>query len=202
MERTLYLNDKDHLMVKKDGPSLWIVEKGKAGRRVLVRLIGQVVVTGNVRLEAGMITMLAESGVPVTFVNRGGTGVTTALAMEMHITSLRARVERFRQSRKGRSRMIELLTSWRRTLMARLMVEFLPRIREVIGSKGLREREYMEYLNHLLLGTEDKGIGAVRGILDGLFHELTLKKVMDLGLDPHAGFVNLHGNFAFVKDMR
>ncbi len=54
MGRTLYLNENKGLTVLRDGPSVWIKEDGKAGRRIPARLVGRVVVIGNLRLEAGV----------------------------------------------------------------------------------------------------------------------------------------------------
>ncbi len=202
MERTLYLNDTAGLLVKKDGPSLWIVEKGRAGRRVPLRLIGEVVVRGNVRLDAGAITMLAENGVPVTFIGRGKGSITTALMRDMPPTVFMAKVERLRRSGGGRARVVDMMESMRSNHQRRLLKELFPPRAEVIESRGLRESDYRTWLHTLIPSCAGrKGAEAIKGVLEGLFHECALKKVIDSGLDPHGGFIHLHSDFGFVKDI-
>ena len=58
MERTLYLNEKKGLVVMRDGPSLWIREKDKAGTRIPARLIDMVFIVGNIKMDAGTLMLL------------------------------------------------------------------------------------------------------------------------------------------------
>jgi CRISPR/Cas system-associated endonuclease Cas1 len=85
MGRTLYLNENKGLTVLRDGPSVWIKEDGKAGRRIPARLVGRVVVIGNLRLEAGVITLFTQNDIPVTFINRRGDELAVAMPYNHHL---------------------------------------------------------------------------------------------------------------------
>jgi hypothetical protein len=72
MERTLFLNERAGMRVRRDGPSLWIERAGSAGSRVPVRLVRRVLISGNVTLDAESLTAFARRGVPITLVSRTG----------------------------------------------------------------------------------------------------------------------------------
>ena len=199
--RTLYLNGDRRYTVRRDGPSLWIGEQGRAGRRVPVRLVSRVIVTGRVTMESDVIPFLARSGVPVSFLSSRGDFVTTALPLEQPLTSLQERVQRLYHVRDGVARVRERLSARRQGFMVELLRNFLPHKVAFIGEKGLGENAYLRLVETIIPGDAGDHPRAVRGILDGLFHELVLKEVVDTELDPHVGFVHRHENFAFVKDL-
>ncbi len=202
MERTLYLNEKGGLVVKKDGPSLWITERHSAGRRVPLRRIGQVIIRGNVRLDAGVITALAENGVPVTFMSRNGESIITALAHNISFTVLKAKVERLRRSEKGATKVIDLFSSRKRNIERAFLKERFPDISRAIDERGIREKDYRCHMDRMLSEKAERGaVKAVLKVLDGLFYELALKRIVEAGLDPHAGFIHRDKDFAFVKDI-
>jgi len=72
MGRTLYLNENRGLRVRRDGPSIWIHWVERSGQRVPVRLISRVVIIGNVKLEAGAITLFTKNDIPVIFMSCSG----------------------------------------------------------------------------------------------------------------------------------
>jgi len=200
--RTLYLAAKKGLLVRRDGPSLWIEEKNRAGRRVPVRLIGQAVIKGNVRIETGVITLLVSSGVPLTFIDHRGARVVTALLADAGPAVFTARVERLRGSPVARDMVRELFISTRKALAARLLREFLPAMAATMERKGLRESDYRECLETILSDEDERrAAAAVRPVLDGLFHEHVLRTLMDAGLDPHQGFFSGGGDFGLVRDV-
>ena len=84
MERTLYLNEKKGLEVLRDGPSVWVKEDGVAGRRIPARLIEHVIIMGNVRLDAGVITLFTENNIPITFMNNKGNEVALTIPFNHH----------------------------------------------------------------------------------------------------------------------
>ncbi len=202
MERTLYLNDSKGIYVRLDGPSLWIKEKFRAWRRVPLRLIGEVVIKGNIRMETGVITRLVGSGIPVTFLDTKNDLIATTLELDTTQTILRYRVERLRSSKNGNDRIREWLYARRKMFQIALIKRFCPHLRAIIDRKGIKEDIYKEYVGQLLSRVPDEEmIEVVRCVIKGMFHELVLKKTLTLELNPHQGFLHPHENFGFVKDI-
>jgi len=200
--RTLYLNGERRITVRGDGPSLLIHERQRAGRRVPLRLIGQVIIRGNVTLESNVITLLAAHGVPVSFLTGRGEVTATALPLDADSILIRERVERLSMSAKGTARVMDWLRAGRMNGEYDLVQEFFPSHIRAICRNGLREEDYREIREELLLSIDSKGmIDVVSRVIGGLFHELMLKRICDLGLDPHRGFLCRHQNFAFAKDL-
>ncbi len=200
--RTLYLNGNSRITVRGDGPSLLINELQSADRRVPLRLIGQVIIRGNITIESNVITLLAEHGVPVSFLSSRGEVTATALTLDANSDLIRERVERLSRSDKGADKVNEWLRAGRRNAERTLVKDLMPSKIKVIYRNGLREEDYRDIIKDFLSPIDVKGeIDAVASILDGLFHELMLKSITDLGLDPHRGFLCRYQNFAFVKDL-
>ncbi len=200
--RTMYVNDNNRLFIKVDGPSLWIKEKEKAGRRVPLRFIDQVIIAGNVVIETGVITLLAEHGVPVLFLNKKNGIKATVLESDTTYTILKEKMERLRLSIEGQKRVRQWLNARRRNLQRRLLIELNKGFRWRIKKKGLKEEDYTHYITTLLLKEiKDGSIKPVQNILDGLIHETVLKKVLEAELDPHISFLHACQNFAFIKDL-
>jgi len=201
MDRTVYLNERKGIRVRRDGPSLWIEERGRAGRRVPLRLIGQVVIRGNIRLDSGVITMLAAEGIPVTFLSAGEDPV-VALPADTDRARLRGRVERFRRSRRGVEAVRQLFCARKRTLETGLIRRLLPEAAALVGEKGLRERDYHAIVDFLVDRAGGRAaVRAARPVIRGLFHELVLRMVLDEGFDPHRGFFEGGRDFSLVKDI-
>lgn len=167
-----------------------------------MRLIGEAIIKGNVRIETGVITLLVSSGVPLTFIEHRGARVVTALPADAGPAVFMARVERLRGSPVARDMVRELFISTRKTLAARLLREFLPAMATTMERKGLRESDYRECLETILSDEDERrAAAAVRPVLDGLFHEHVLRILMDAGLDPHQGFFSGGGHFGLVRDI-
>ena len=202
MERTLYLNENNGITVKIDGPSLWIKERHRAGRRVPVRLIGQVIIAGNIKMESGIVTLLSERGVPVVFLSRGRGVTTTALAVNSTYSATRNKVLRLARSEKGQLRVKEWLCSTRHNLRLSLLKKLFPAEAWKINEKGMKDKDIDRLLDSALSHVaEREKIAIITATLEGLFHECMLKRIMDFELDPHTGFIHLHQDFAFVKDL-
>lgn len=202
MQRTLYLNENRNITVRLDGPSLWIKEKEKAGKRVPFRLITQVIITGNIRLETGAIMALAEKGVPVTFISRDGKNRVTALAIEPSENSLRERAVRLWKDDKGRVRVENRLNASRHNTRLKTLKIFMPERSNHFETCGFDNRDYERIFTYLLSeDTDAYAEKAVRRIIEGLFHEAVLTSIMDAGLDPHTGFIHRNMDFGFVKDI-
>ncbi len=203
MGRTIYLNENRNIFVKTDGPSLWIKEKDRAGRRVPVRLINQMIITGNVRIESGVIAMLVERGVPITFLNKKSGMRASVIEDDPTYTVLKEKVERLRMSSGGQTRVKNWLQARRKTFQRRLLVNINKSFGIFIEKRGFKEEYYQQCLKGLLGDMPTiKHIKAVQNVIDALFHELVLKKILDMELDPHISFLHKIQNFAFVKDLR
>lgn len=198
--RTLYLNENRRLVVKRDGPSLWMEDGEKAGRRVPVRLISEVIVRGSVMIDSDALILLVEHGVPVSFINNRV--IATALPRDYTSSYLSEKVERLAYSEDGRAKTLEWLSSRRRNFQAMMIKDLFKEASDFIDRKGFREIDYRKYMECLLardLG-KDK-VAVVSLVLDGLFHELVLRRVLEIGFDPHLGFLHRHLDFGFVKDL-
>lgn len=200
--RGLYLNENRNMTIRRDGPSLWIKEKDKAGSRVPVRLIGQVVISGNVRLETDVITLLAENGIPLTFINRKSDSIATVMNVNETFSSIQGRIRKLLESENGAASVAQLINAVRHNLQMELLSDYFPQDAAWAETIGIRDSDYERIIRSILTSlTETRRVKIVSGMLDGLFHELVLKRVTELDLDPHTGFVQRHGNFAFVKDI-
>lgn len=200
MERTIYLNESENLIVKADGPSLWIKESGKAGRRVPVRLIGKAVIKGNVALESGVITLLVENGVPVCFISSGG-GVSAVLAMKTEYPALREIVQRFSRSEEGKKQVEQWMCSSRKNLQRSVLKKLLPGEASLINSKGMKESHFKTCIARMCSHIDSKAmIAGVDSAIEGIFSVMVTKKIIDIEIDPHPGFIHRYDNFGLVKD--
>jgi CRISPR/Cas system-associated endonuclease Cas1 len=199
--RTLYLDAKKGLVLRLDGPSLWIEERGRAGRRVPARLIGQAVIRGSVRMDAGVITMLAAEGVPISFIGHDGTPAVVTLPAQMPPSVFHERVDRLRGSAGASAMVARLFSSTRKTLATRFIREFVPSMGRNVLARGLREGDYLRAQEKAMqYPGAAEAAGVARPVVSALFHELTLRTVIDVGLDPHRGFLHGGRDFALVKD--
>ena len=87
MDKTLYILEKRGLEVLRDGPSIWIMENGKAGRRIPARLVSHVVIIGNVKMDAGTITLFTDNNVPVTFMSKNRGEIAVTIPHNHHLNS-------------------------------------------------------------------------------------------------------------------
>ncbi|MEK7846983.1 MAG: CRISPR-associated endonuclease Cas1 [Nitrospinota bacterium] len=201
LKKTVYLNEKKDLVVRRDGPSLLIEEENKAGRRIPPGLIGQVIIRGNVRIESGVIMLLAEHGVPVMFLSRkkGITAVT--LTFDSGNEVLRSKVINLANSCSGQERVKILLNSIRQNLKRKLIKDLFPDKAWIIDEKGLKEKECQKYIESAYSYVEKGGTEIIGLTIAGLLKEFILKMVIDTGLDPHVGFIHRYCDFALVKDI-
>jgi CRISPR/Cas system-associated endonuclease Cas1 len=202
MDKTLYLSEKRGLQVRRDGPSVWVTETGKAGRRVPVRLVSRVVIIGNLRVESAIVTLFTEHNVPVTFMNRRGEELAVAIPfnhqLPHHYEEQKAllddeeNVERFRQWTCRERRRLQLET------IERLSSAAAP----IYKSKGFRDRDYDEFIHRyaMMAGTIPERKLA-EGIITGLFREMVVGELLKADLDPHLGVVHRRHNFGLALDI-
>jgi len=199
MEKSLYLTAHSTLQVKRDGPSLWIEQKGQAGSRVPARLIRRVLIKGNVALDAGSLTLFAERGIPVTFLSPEGRPVGTLLGVADGDAQRQARQAAMLADQELRARVIAWLTAWQRgrelLMISRMNSEYGKRWRR----QGYRRIELEGLIRQTCPLSMSRRHG--RQFLTGALFELTLSLLTAQGWDPHLGVRHDQQPFGFNKDL-
>lgn len=189
------------MIVRRDGPSLWIKAKGEAGQRVPARLISRVIITGNVRLDAGAITLFTERGVPVTFLNQGGEILATAAGVDISDWSVAERQKALLSDREGFRRSLDWLHAKRQNLQLRLIKELSPLRAEYFEFAGFREKEYYKCIKEYTAEMDSRGYDAAHKIVHGLFYEFAAAMLLSARLNLHLGIYHRHQDFGLVKDI-
>lgn len=192
--RTLYLSKRQDLTVRTDGPSLWIEEKGKAGRRIPLRLIGRVVVSGNILLESDVLILLAENNIPVSFLTRRGTSMVSTIRVDSGEGVMRERVEKLKVVPWGIPRVKEWLSARRSYFRMETLKRFNPVLHRRFSTEGFREDLYRRWLHRVAPGG-----GVVFRVVRGILYTCILERLQDIGFDPHSGFIHRE-DFGLVKD--
>lgn len=200
MERTLYINESHRLSIKRDGPSLWIEDHLKRGRRVPARLLDQVIIKGGVTMDSAIFELLSEYRVPVTFLNRKGEIVATIVSAHIH-SHLEEEIYRFSRIARNRERVVTWLEAKNINFKTSLLRRLVPESISSIYYYGPRRMAYEEYLCTVLSGFDKEVICTVRAAITSLIHEFVLARVLAAGLSPHTGFIHRWDEFGFVKDI-
>ncbi len=185
MDRTLYLNEYPGLRVSRDGPSLWIEQRGSAGRRVPVRLIRRVLIAGNVALDAESLTAFAERGVPVTLMRRDGEPVAMVIGCAAGLVTRRAQQAAALEDPRQRERLSAWLRAWERGRRLVLVSRLDPVTAARWRREGVRTVEYDRWVMHQarLRSVSPRRRAVFRAVL----HSLILEAIMAAGWDPHLG---------------
>ena len=199
MEKTLYLNENREMRVVRDGPSLWITIGNRAGCRVPARLVSRVVITGNVRLDAGCITLFTENGIPVIFINRRGELLATALGIINPDLRLKERQTCLFANTVYRPRVLNWIKASRKNLQLSL-IRYLGYKKGIFSKKGFRERDFKEVISRYL-PEDDRCVFIVKGMVSGLLYELLTSIVIRADLDPHLGIIHRRYNMGLVRDL-
>jgi CRISPR/Cas system-associated endonuclease Cas1 len=200
MDRTLYLNENKGLRVFRDGPSIWIREDGKAGRRVPARLVGRVVIMGNIKLESGVITLFTDRDVPVTFINCRGDSVAVALPYNEKLPRYYEEQKVFLETEENADR----FKSWLHAKNKEMQLHVIQRLSKKLALKfagdGFRERDYRKIIQQFRTCSEDQW-QVILGIAASLFREMTVGCLIKAGLDPHVGVLHRRYNFSLAFDL-
>jgi len=198
-ERTLYLNEKEGMEVKRDGPSLWVQEQGKAGVRIPIRLVGHVVIMGNVKMDSSSITLFTDHNIPVTFIDKKGHPIAMAIPyspnLQIHYRDQKAmlaheeRIEMYKQ----------WLISERRKVQLQVIKKLSKKTVAQIEIEGLREIDYFRIIKRYLPQEESRW-KPVKSVIVGLINEMILKEIIAMELDPHIGIYNRRRNFGLLLD--
>ena len=187
------------MTVKRDGPSLWIHEPGKAGRRVPARLVSRVVVIGNVRLDTEALTLYTACGVPITFMDHGGRVLGAALAYDIRPEDFRDRQQALADDAEMACRIESWMEAARRKGRLDMVRRLAPNLAREFECLGFREMDYTTIFR-TFCPEEEARVRAVAGAVCGLLHESALEKIIALTLDPHAGILHRHENFGLCRD--
>lgn len=197
MGRTLYLNaTRQNLLVLRDGPSVCIRRRERAPQRVPVRLLGRVVIIGNVRLDAGAITLFAENDIPVVFMNRAAEDVAVAIPYNHSLPTHYRAQKIFLESERNISRFKE----WADTKRMVIQVNMLKRLYRWFGGYVIGEGNYQELLSRKKPRDEWKWT-TVTGIVTNLFRGLIIERLIKADLDPHLGVLHRRHNFGLALDI-
>ncbi|NOZ67655.1 MAG: hypothetical protein GXP46_00060 [Deferribacteres bacterium] len=200
MGRTLYISQTNKPVIERDGPSIWVREEGRAGRRIPARLVDRVVVIGNVRLDSGMITLFADNNTPITFLNTRAEETAVVLPynhrLPDHYREQRALLQSDRTIRHFRR-----WASARRALFQLNFIrKYVPRLAPRLSVEGFGEGNYQEILRRVRKVKERKW-HAVNVIVTALFRNMIMHGLVDSGLDPHPGVIHRRHNFGFALDI-
>ncbi len=200
LNRTLYLNEKKGLVVTRDGPSIWVKEDGKAGWRIPARLIGHVIIMGNVRLDAGTITLFTDNNIPVTFLNKKGNEIALTIPYNHNLNSHyeeqksilvhEERVEKYRQ----------WLISERRKIQLKVVTKLSKKVGAIFRTNGFREMDYSDFIKRYV-SVSEKRWSCVNSIISNYLNEMILRSILLANLDPHIGIYNRRYNFGMALDI-
>jgi CRISPR/Cas system-associated endonuclease Cas1 len=200
MGRTLYLTESGNdICVHRDGPSVWIKTREKAGQRVPGRLLGRVVIMGNVRLDAAAITHWAEMGVPVLFMNSSATETALTIPYNHHLP-VHYRRQKILFETPSRTKHFLEWAIIRREIVCNNVAG---RLLRAIGGEpvsGIGEGNYQQILVRLIPAGQERW-KVVTGVLNNLFRELITEKLIKAGLDPHVGAMNRRRHFGLSIDI-
>ncbi len=189
MDRTLYLTESStELTIRRDGPSIWITGARRAGQRVPARLIGRLVVIGNINVEAAIITLFAEHGVPMVFLGRDGTEWAVVLPCCADLPEHYA-VQRMALVRPGRDQILHQWSQeWRQAVQRSMIKDLYPWLSLSIR-RSCSEQTYEELIEYLR--PEDLGKwNAVRGFALNLSLSVVVERLIASGLDPRVGILH------------
>ncbi|MGB9716526.1 MAG: CRISPR-associated endonuclease Cas1 [Thermodesulfovibrionales bacterium] len=202
MDRTLYLNENKKLRVFRDGPSIWIKEEGKAGRRIPARLVSRVVIIGNIKLESGVITLFTDNDVPITFLNHRGDAVAVAMPYNHHLPRHYDEQKKFLENEENIERFKNWLYSKKKEVQLGVIKRISKRTAEIFSEKGFREKDYKKFIEefkppHLF----DEKFKVVYRTVSNLFREMVIGCIVRADLDPHLGVYYRRHNFGFALDI-
>lgn len=199
MGRTLYLNERPRLVVLRDGPSVLIRQPEQACQRIPARLVGRVVIIGNVRIDAAAITLFTEHGIPVVFMSRSGSEVAVAIPYN-HRLARHYEEQRVFLENEGN---IKRYLSW---MMTRRMAVQTAVLKRLFKDKarafrfGVGDGNYQALISGIKPVDEARW-SVAKGILNSLFRGLVIEHLSAAGLDPHTGVLHRRHNFGLALDI-
>jgi hypothetical protein len=199
MDRTLYLTEKHGVEVRRDGPSLWIRERGKSGYRIPARQVGRVVIMGNVRMDSGVISLFTEENIPVAFLNKQGKELAVCMPYNHHLPRHYEEQKRLFGGEDHARLFRQWLFSVRRSNQLETLKHISGGKAQVYARIGFRDRDYEDIIRSLLFDSASQWVAA-RTAVEGFLHEMIIRALLRADLDPHLGITNKRHNFALALE--
>jgi hypothetical protein len=199
-ERTLYLKEKRGLMVRRDGPSLWIIEKGRAGRRIPARFINIVYIIGNIKMDAGVVGLFAEQNTPVSFMNSKGETIGILMPYNHNPINYYEDQKRILQNEDN----IERFKGWAASIRRESQLFVLKKVAFdkalIFMADGFRENDYEEIVNTYRSSKKEEW-EVVYQVNKNILMEMITRHLIDAHLDPHMGVLQRRQNFGLALDI-
>lgn len=200
MDRTLYFNEAKGVELQRDGPSVWVKEEGKAGRRIPIGLVGRAVIIGNVRLDAGIITLFADNHIPVIFMNKKGEEAAVTIPFNHKLPKHHEEQAIFLKSERN----INAFKTWLFAQRRNQQINTIKRLSRAealrMTSQGFREKDYKLFISRLISYKEGL-YKAASAIINNLLKEMAVESLLKADLDPHIGVFNRRHNFGLALDI-
>jgi CRISPR/Cas system-associated endonuclease Cas1 len=198
MEKTLYLCERQGMRVRRDGPSLWIEQPGRAGSRVPGRLIREAVIVGNVALDSDSLLLLAERGIPVLFLRRDGMPAAALWGLSGVTRQRSGRQRSLGDDPSAEERLLVWLRAWRRGRQLALVKQWDPETAALWRRQGYRQSDYARWLAARAesAAAPSRSLAFFRGALA----ELIAVEIAARGWDPHFGVEHKGEPLGLVKD--
>lgn len=199
MERSLYLIENGHIRAIADGPSILINLAQKSMQRVPLRLIGRVIIIGNVHIETALFCLLAEHNIPVLIMDLVGRKRAVVIPHTINSTKQFKRQKLFLISTGHRERFI----NWAKTKRANIQIRVLQRLfpgKSKIFSQGVGEGNYQLAIKPFLPLDKEK-LETARNFISSLFQGLIIKCAIDAGLDINLGIIHKRSHLGLAHDL-
>ncbi|TAN45558.1 MAG: hypothetical protein EPN22_02320 [Nitrospirae bacterium] len=200
MDKTLYLSEAKGLEVLRDGPSLWIKQENKAGRRIPARRVGRVIIIGNVRMDSGVITLFTENDIPVTLMDTKGDEVAVTVPYNHKLPRHRKEQKIYLKNEEC----IKKFNMWLASNRRRVQLGVIKRLSEDKLAKfcsfGFKEKEYQEFISGYKRSIETPW-HSVNSLVSNIFREMILAALIKADLDPHIGVLHRRHNFSLALDI-
>jgi hypothetical protein len=157
------------------------------------------VVLGNVKLDAGAITLFTENDIPVVFMDNSAEETAMAIPYNHQLPRHYEEQKVFLESEENSSR-YEKWAQAKRTVLQTAMLQRLDRSLSGQLTFGIGEGNYQQVLAGLKPKSKDKW-SVITGIINSLFRGLIMEHVLKADLDPHTGVIHRRHNFGFVLDI-
>lgn len=200
MKRTLYLCEAKGLTVKVDGPSLWIEQKGVAGKRVPFQMIERVMIVGNIRLDTDVLSHLASENVPVTIFTKNGKGISILVSYDDSYPCYYHRQKIFYMSPFNEERFKNIVRHWRRKTQVTALKRFSKNLYEEFRESKLKDSVFNRIIEFETFFYKDR-YRMVYKIIHGMFCQLIFSIVSHSGLDPSSGVINRRHPQGLVFDI-
>lgn len=200
MGKTLYLNENNNdLWVKRDGPSVLIKAKERAVQRIPVRLVSRVTIIGNVKLDAGAITLFTENNIPVLLMNNSAEEAAVAIPYNHRLPKHYREQKVFLENEEN----IKKYEKWANTKRMVIQIKILKRLYSPLArkiGKGIGEGNYQKLISQIKPSDDEKWL-VVKNIITNLFRNLVIEHLTKADLNPHLGVLCRRHNFGFALDI-